>query len=173
MYPNNKISSSPKHLYRFTYKRSIYIFLGCGNISFICNPIVVVSHLIVFSIFSIDTSGKDGEQQQRACAHTLLVWFFHIVSCCFSSFPVEELCEEKLSAMDVLARASMKDAARCDTHCELQISVNHQISERKWRCRDFSAARLFQCLLMHKITLSVVSSSFSYSVIYSRIIILQ
>lgn len=54
---------------------------------------------------------------------------------------------EKLSAMDVLARASMKDAAKCDTHCELQISVNHQISERIWRCRDFPAARLFQCLL--------------------------
>lgn len=54
---------------------------------------------------------------------------------------------KKLSAMDVLARASMKDAAKCDTHCELQISVNHQISERIWRCRDFPAARLFQCLL--------------------------
>lgn len=54
---------------------------------------------------------------------------------------------EKLSAMDVLARASMKDAAKCDTHCELQISVNHQISERIWRCWDFPAARLFQCLL--------------------------
>lgn len=54
---------------------------------------------------------------------------------------------EKLSAMDVLARASMKDAAKCDTHCELQISVNHQISERIWRCGDFPAARLFQCLL--------------------------
>ena len=51
--------------------------------------------------------------------------------------------------MDVLARASMKDAAKCDTHCELQISVNHQISERIWRCGDFPAARLFQCLLNH------------------------
>ena len=53
----------------------------------------------------------------------------------------------KLSAMDVLARASMKDAAKCDTHCELQISVNHQISERIWRRLVFPAARLFQCLL--------------------------
>ena len=35
--------------------------------------------------------------------------------------------------MDVLAHASMKDAAKCDTHCELQILVNHQISERIWR----------------------------------------
>ena len=31
----------------------------------------------------------------------------------------------KLSAMDVLARATMKDAANCDTQCELQNSVNH------------------------------------------------
>lgn len=54
----------------------------------------------------------------------------------------------KLSAMDVLAHASMKDAAKCDTHCELQILVNHQISERIWRRWDFPAARLFQCLLI-------------------------
>ena len=39
--------------------------------------------------------------------------------------------------MDVLAHASMKDAAKCDTHCELQILVNHQISERIWRFWDF------------------------------------
>ena len=52
----------------------------------------------------------------------------------------------KLSAMDVLAHASMKDAAKCDTHCELQILVNHQISERIWRCWDYLTARLFQCL---------------------------
>ena len=31
----------------------------------------------------------------------------------------------KLSAMDVLARTTMKDAANCDTQCELQNSVNH------------------------------------------------
>ena len=49
--------------------------------------------------------------------------------------------------MDVLAHASMKDAAKCDTHCELQILVNHQISERIWRCWDYPTARLFQCLL--------------------------
>lgn len=38
--------------------------------------------------------------------------------------------------MDVLVRATMKDAAKCETQCELQNSVNHQISERKWRCGD-------------------------------------
>ena len=58
------------------------------------------------------------------------------------------LKKTKLSAMDVLAHASMKDAAKCDTHCELQILVNHQISERIWRRWDFPAARLFQCLLI-------------------------
>ena len=47
--------------------------------------------------------------------------------------------------MDVLVRATMKDAAKCDKHCELQNSVNHQISERKWRCRFIPAARKFQC----------------------------
>lgn len=38
--------------------------------------------------------------------------------------------------MDVLARATMKDAANCETQCELQNSVNHQISERKWHLGD-------------------------------------
>lgn len=27
----------------------------------------------------------------------------------------------------------MKNAAKCDTQCELQNSVSHQIFERKWR----------------------------------------
>ena len=52
----------------------------------------------------------------------------------------------KLSAMDVLARTTMKDAANCDTQCELQNSVNHWTAERKRRHRDFLLmARLFQC----------------------------
>ena len=55
----------------------------------------------------------------------------------------------KLSAMDVLARATMKDAANCDTQCELQNSVNHQTAERKRRCWGFFlTARLFQCFLI-------------------------
>jgi len=33
--------------------------------------------------------------------------------------------------MDVLARTTMKDAAKCDKQCELQNSVNHQVAERK------------------------------------------
>ena len=48
--------------------------------------------------------------------------------------------------MDVLARTTMKDAANCDTQCELQNSVNHQTAERKRRRQGFFlAARLFQC----------------------------
>ena len=48
--------------------------------------------------------------------------------------PTPNACEQrnqlKLSAMDASARVPMKDAAKCDTHCELQNSVSHQISER-------------------------------------------
>jgi len=32
--------------------------------------------------------------------------------------------------MDTSAREAMKDAAKCDKHCELQISANQLISER-------------------------------------------
>lgn len=42
----------------------------------------------------------------------------------------------QLSVMDVLAPTTMKDAAKCDTQCELQNSVNHQVAERKRRSRD-------------------------------------
>ena len=40
----------------------------------------------------------------------------------------------QLSAMDVSAQASMKGAAKCDKHCELQNSEKQQISDRVWRC---------------------------------------
>ena len=36
----------------------------------------------------------------------------------------------QLLAMDASARITMKDAAKCDTHCELQSSANQQIFER-------------------------------------------
>ena len=35
-----------------------------------------------------------------------------------------------LSAMDVLAPTTMKNAAKCDTSCELQNPVSHQNFER-------------------------------------------
>jgi hypothetical protein len=38
--------------------------------------------------------------------------------------------------MDTSAREAMKDAAKCDKHCDLQISANQQISERIMRVRS-------------------------------------
>ena len=38
--------------------------------------------------------------------------------------------------MDILVPITMKNAAKCDTQCELQNSASHQIFERKWHwCR--------------------------------------
>ena len=42
----------------------------------------------------------------------------------------------QLSATDVSARTTMKGAAKCDEHCELQNSVNQQVLERILRSRD-------------------------------------
>ena len=42
----------------------------------------------------------------------------------------------QLSAMDVSARTTMKGAAKCDKHCDLQNSVNQQGFERILRFRD-------------------------------------
>ena len=36
----------------------------------------------------------------------------------------------KFSTMDILVPMTMKNAAKCDTQCELQNSLNHQIFER-------------------------------------------
>ena len=46
------------------------------------------------------------------------------------------LCSTQLSATDVSARTTMKGAAKCDKHCELQNSVNQQELERTLRFRD-------------------------------------
>ena len=40
------------------------------------------------------------------------------------------MCSSQLSAMDVSVRTTMKGAAKCDKHCELQNSVNRQGLER-------------------------------------------
>jgi len=39
--------------------------------------------------------------------------------------------------MDTSAREAMKDAAKCDKHCDLQISANQQISERIMRKQGY------------------------------------
>jgi len=43
-----------------------------------------------------------------------------------------------------LVLATMKNAAKCDTQCELQNSVNHQTFERILRSGVFTRACLFQ-----------------------------
>jgi len=57
-----------------------------------------------------------------------------------------------------LVPATMKNAANCDTSCELQNSVNHQIFERKRRSRVFLGAHSLQCRLAPKSTAFLVSS---------------
>ena len=52
----------------------------------------------------------------------------------------------QLSAMDVSVRSTMKGAAKCDKHCELQNSVNRQGLERILCSRGFLSACLVQCL---------------------------
>ena len=49
---------------------------------------------------------------------------------------VHESFELQLSATDVSARTTMKGAAKCDKHCDLQNSVNQQGLERILRFRD-------------------------------------
>ena len=48
----------------------------------------------------------------------------------------------KLSATDVLAPTTMKNAAKCDTSCDLQNPVNHRNFERILRFRDMPGSML-------------------------------
>ena len=48
--------------------------------------------------------------------------------------------------MDVLVPTTMKNAAKCDTKSELQISVNLYVFERMLRFRVLLEACLFECL---------------------------
>ena len=67
-------------------------------------------------------------------------------SCCCTAYCMARLCHQlllataidylQLSAMDVSARTTMKGAAKCDKHCDLQNSVNQQGFERILRFRD-------------------------------------
>ncbi len=50
--------------------------------------------------------------------------------------------DTKLSATDVLAPITMKNAANCDTSCDLQNPVNHQNFERTLRFRDMPGSML-------------------------------
>ena len=46
--------------------------------------------------------------------------------------------------MDILVPITMKNAAKCDTQCELQNSASHQIFERNWR--QFTGMSVSVCL---------------------------
>jgi ssDNA-binding Zn-finger/Zn-ribbon topoisomerase 1 len=58
--------------------------------------------------------------------------FFYL---CYS-LPDCKVCILQLSATDISAQASMKGAAKCDNHCELQNSVNQWKLERALHSRD-------------------------------------
>ncbi len=59
---------------------------------------------------------------------------------CWNPFPSTNAI--KLSATDVLAPPTMKNAAKCDTSCDLQNPVNHQNFERILRFRDIPGSML-------------------------------
>lgn len=59
---------------------------------------------------------------------------------------------KRLSATDISALASMKNAAKCDTWCELQNPVNHRVFERKLRPKPLCRGHV--CLgVTHSVTL--------------------
>jgi hypothetical protein len=68
------------------------------------------------------------------------------------------ITKTKLLTMDILVLATMKNAAKCDTQCELQNSVNHQNFERILRSEVFLRA----CLSQWHLPLSHPGSHGSY-----------
>ena len=65
----------------------------------------------------------------------------------------------QLSATDVSARTTMKGAAKCDKHCELQNSVNQQVFERILRFRDIPESMPASVSIpFHSLDLSLLSS---------------
>ena len=63
---------------------------------------------------------------------------------CWCIKPQDHITQPKLLTMDILVLATMKNAAKCDTQCELQNSVNHQNFERILRSEVFLRACLSQ-----------------------------
>ena len=59
--------------------------------------------------------------------------------------------------MDTSAREAMKDAAKCDKHCDLQISANQQISERIMRKRGLPCLQACVSVYLHTLTSSYES----------------
>jgi hypothetical protein len=54
-------------------------------------------------------------------------FIFHFIHC------KQNKQTRKFSTTDILVPITMKNAAKCDTQCELQNSASHQIFERNWR----------------------------------------
>ena len=78
-----------------------------------------------------DARGQWGVQPSRRLLHVSplplpTAWRFGVITCQWL-LPFFFL---QLSAMDVSVRTTMKGAAKCDKHCELQNSVNRQGLER-------------------------------------------
>ena len=80
----------------------------------------------------------------------------------------------ELSAMDVLAPTTMKDAAKCDNQCELQNSVNQSESERIRHCSlstvvsvsvSFSISLNNTCIVRNESEVLLVQESGSRSVL--------
>lgn len=71
--------------------------------------------------------------------------------------------QTQVPAMNISAQASMKGAAKCDNHCELQDSENQQVLERALHSWDMpgsmpasvlvdilcSRAQLLSCVAVH------------------------
>ena len=75
-----------------------------------------------------DTNGRwAGHDALQTCPLPSFT-FLHASLCCI--FLICLLGSLQFSAMNVSVRATMKGAAKCDKHCELQISVNRQGLER-------------------------------------------
>ena len=84
-------------------------------------------------IFSCRAHGWHSvEDLWRFALRSLLPLFLNV---CRSIHYFNTLLFLQLSATDVLAQATMKGAAKCDKHCELQNSENQQNFERILCCR--------------------------------------
>ena len=70
--------------------------------------------------------------------------------------------------MDILARAPVKGAAKRDSLCELQTSVNQWPPERALHSWDFLRVCLLQCLTCPTLQAGCVSALRSYELLPSE-----
>ena len=95
---------------------------------------------------SVTLTRKGGGHARSACRPANRVTLKKIaaarLACPAGRAPLPPLNVVKLSATDVLAPPTMKNAAKCDTSCDLQNPVNHQNFERILRFRDIPGSML-------------------------------